>query len=57
MKRNLVVITASLALVLVAERYRVDSERVFEWYITLLIVTGTIGLLGGTTIAFARRAW
>lgn len=53
----LVVITASLALVLVAERYRIDSERVFEWYITLLIVTGTIGLLGGTTIAFARRAW
>jgi ABC-type transport system involved in multi-copper enzyme maturation permease subunit len=53
----LVVVTASLALVLFAERSRIDSEKVFQWYLTLLIVTGTTGLLSGTTIAFVRRAW
>lgn len=53
----LVVVTASLALVLIAERSRVDSEKVFEWFVTMLIVTGTTGLLSGTAIAFARRAW
>ncbi|MCX5688189.1 MAG: hypothetical protein NTV94_00095 [Planctomycetota bacterium] len=53
----LVVISAAIALALVADRYRIDSKIAYQWYVLIMLVTGIGGLLGGTTIALARRTW